>query len=127
MTDDNLGKIPRPLKQSIALAYSESLTALGTGERIVYCRSLLSLLKTAFVLSGQSKTRIAAVDFHINNLQKEIIACEARGDEPQEGILFKKVAQAIDFCGPFIFSGFAEVGPGAQMMKKIELKTEVKS
>ena len=127
MTEDNLSKIPRPLKQSISLAYSESLTALGTGERIVYCRSLLSLLKTAFVLSGQSKARMSAIDSHINSLQKEIINCEARGDEPQEGILFKKIALAIDFCGPFVFSGFAEVGPGAQMMKKIELKPEVKS
>jgi hypothetical protein len=123
---EDLIKIPRPLKQSIALAYSESLTALGTGERIVYCRSLLSLLKTAFVLSGQSKERLSAVELHINNLQKEIIACELRGDEPQEGLLFKKIAQAIDFCGPFVFSGFAEVGPGAQMMKKIELKQENK-
>ena len=125
MTED-LSKIPKTLKQAIGTAYGESIGGMDLGSRLIYTRGLLSLLRVGMVLAGSSKERVAAVDKYSGFLQNEIIAAQSSDEGARDGHVFKKIAQAIDFCGPFVFSGFGEVGKDVFTIKKIEPKPEVK-
>jgi hypothetical protein len=78
------------------------------------------------VMAGSTKERIAAVDKFSTSLQNEVITAQTSDEGVRDGHLFKKISQSIDFAGPFVFSGFGELGSGAAFMKKIE-KQESKS
>jgi hypothetical protein len=82
------------------------------GQRLIYVRSLLSLLRTGFILNAESRSRIDALDVHIGSMEREVALCESSAEDGRnlESRLFKVTSRAIDFAGPFVFSGYATMG-----------------